>query len=505
MVLLTGGVIVWRTGLLGFGGGGQASATGPTGRPPGPFDSERPTESPTPSPSPSPTIEGGGPINPDFPNLTTFRGNATRTYYGEGPFPKNPTVRWTYPSSGGLCSVSDGGSGPKTWCGTGWTGQPNVIEKPNGSVEIRIGAYDAHYHFLAGRSGEPVRPDLVTGDLAKGSATSDPDGYPLYYAGSRDNQLRVVALDRPEPTELWSIDANTSVPDPTWNDDWDGAPLIIGDYLLEGGENSWFYVIKLNRGYDGAGKVTVDPTVVLTVPGYDDQLIQDLGDTDISIESSVAFFDGVAYFSNSGGLVQGWDLHDILRGGTEATRVFRYWVGDDVDATIAIDQQGYLYVARHKEHNVTSRVNPFAGSLGNLVKLDPRKRQKPVVWSAWIGSSSGGGDILGTPALYEGYVYIGSVDGELTAVNMKNGRKAWSETLPGPLNASPVVIDDRLLMGDCLGGLHLYDVSDPTASPRKLWTLQLEGCVESTPAVWKGWIWVGTRAGPIYGIADPGA
>ena len=32
-----------------------------------------------------------------------------------------------------------------------------------------------------------MRPDLVTGDLAKGSATSDPDGYPLYYAGSRDN------------------------------------------------------------------------------------------------------------------------------------------------------------------------------------------------------------------------------------------------------------------------------------------------------------------------------
>ena len=43
----------------------------------------------------------------------------------------------------------------------------------------------------------------MTGDLAKGSATSDPDGYPLYYAGSRDNYLRVVALDRPTPTVLW--------------------------------------------------------------------------------------------------------------------------------------------------------------------------------------------------------------------------------------------------------------------------------------------------------------
>ena len=54
------------------------------------------------------------------------------------------------------------------------------------------------------RHGSPVMPDLVTGDLAKGSATSDPDGYPLYYAGSRDNHFRVVAMDRAEPTVLWT-------------------------------------------------------------------------------------------------------------------------------------------------------------------------------------------------------------------------------------------------------------------------------------------------------------
>ena len=48
-----------------------------------------------------------------------------------------------------------------------------------------------------------------------------------------------------------------------WNNDWDGAPLVVGDYLLEGGENSWFYVIRLNRGYDRTGKVRVRPKIVL--------------------------------------------------------------------------------------------------------------------------------------------------------------------------------------------------------------------------------------------------
>ena len=95
---------------------------------------------------------------------------------------------------------------------------------------------------------------MQTRDLAKGSATSDPDGFPLYYAGSRDNHLRVVALDRSEPQVLWQLErrhlaclvhsATTTGTAP---------PLVVDDYLLEGGENGWFYVIRLNRGYDGKG------------------------------------------------------------------------------------------------------------------------------------------------------------------------------------------------------------------------------------------------------------
>jgi hypothetical protein len=252
VLVLIAGVGVWRSGV--FGGGGSPDAAGRTLFP---VDPAGPPASPTPTASPT-----AGPINTDFAGLTTWRGNASRSYYGEGPVPSGPVVRWRYPSSGGLCGQSDG----ETWCGTGWTGQPNVIEGEDGSIEVRIGAYDHDYHFLDGLTGEPVRSPLETGDLAKGSATSDPDGYPLYYAGSRDNEFRIAALDRGQsPEVLWSINSESSVSNPVWNDDWDGAALVIGDYLLEGSENSWFYVIKLNRGYDDAGKVTVDPHVVAAV------------------------------------------------------------------------------------------------------------------------------------------------------------------------------------------------------------------------------------------------
>ena len=186
---------------------------------------------------------------------------------------------------------------------------------------------------------------------------------------------------------LWSFDSRTQ-PGMMWNDDWDGAPLQVGDYLLEGGENSWFYVIRLHRRYDSAGRVQVNPQIVMRVPGWDQQELTDLGDQDVSIENSVAFRNGVVYFANSGGLVQGWDISDVLNGGTHYERVFRFWNGDETDSSIVIDPQGYLYAARHRTENVASRPIARDEQVGDLMKLDPRKPNDPLVWSVQLGGLS---------------------------------------------------------------------------------------------------------------------
>jgi outer membrane protein assembly factor BamB len=439
-----------------------------------------------------------GPINPEVPGLTTFRGSLTRSYYGEGPVPRRPRVLWRYPKSGGMCAPSTDESGTQTWCGVGWTGQPNVIPHEDGLLELRFGAYDTNYHFLNARTGRQLREDLDTGDLAKGSATSDPDGYPLYYAGSRDDRFRVVALDRPRPTVLWSLDANTSVPEPVWNNDWDGAALVVGDYLVEGGENSWLYVVRLNRGWTRNGKVRVRPRVVLTVPGWDDRLESDAPGRHYSIESSVAFDDEVVYFANSAGLVQGWDISRVLRGGRKARRVFRFWTGDDTDASIVVDEDGYLYVASELE-----TWGARALEVGQLIKLDPRRRRRPLVWSVPIRETDGeSGGSWSTPALDREMVYVATNAGGLLGVDRRSGKVRWRIGLPGPTWSSPVVVDDVLLQGDCDGVLHAYDVSDAPRRPRELWRVALGGCIEATPAVLKGQIFVGTRAGAMYAIGD---
>jgi outer membrane protein assembly factor BamB len=378
-----------------------------------------------------------------------------------------------------------------------------VIVGEDGAIEVRINAYDGAYHFLDGMTGEPVRPKLQTGDLAKGSATSDPDGYPLYYAGSRDNFLRVIALDRPEPTVLWEVSSLSSVPNPVWNSDWDGAPLVIGDYLLEGGENSWFYVIRLNRDYDRDGLVTVDPEIVFTAPGFDDELFAALPDGDVSIENSVAFSDGVAYFANSGGLVQGWDVSRLLDGGKKAHRVFRFWAGDDTDASIVIDDEGFLYVATELQ-----RFNARDEEVGQLMKLDPSEPQDPIVWSFAVPERGGDGlgGIWSTPALYGDMLYVATNYGDLLGIDRMTGRERWRIHLVGPTWSSPVPVNDVLLEGDCGGTLHAYDLSgNPRREPPELWALQIGGCIESTPSVWHGMIWVGTRGGGVYGIGRESA
>jgi hypothetical protein len=431
------------------------------------------------------------------PGLTTFRGNLTRSYHGEGPVPRRPKVLWRYPRTGALCSRSADESGSHTWCGVGWTGQPNVIPRKR-VLELRFGAYDAHYHFLNALTGRPLRPHLVTGDLAKGSATSDPDGYPLYYAGSRDNLFRIVALDRGRPTVLWSMDANTSVPYIVWNNDWDGAALVVGDYLLEGGENSWFYVVRLNRGWTPKGRVRVRPEIVLTVPGWDSALTRDAPDRHFSIENSVAFDKGVAYFSNSAGLVQGWDISRILRGGRGARRVFRFWTGDDTDASIVIDEKGFLYVASELE-----KFNARSRQVGQLIKLNPFRRKRPRVWGVQLTqTNAGAGGSWSTPALDRELVYVATNAGGVVAVDRRTGKVRWKLKLPGPTWGSPVVVDNVLLEGDCAGYLNAYDVANQLRKPRRLWRLKLGGCIESTPAVWQGRIYIGTRGGAMYAIGE---
>ena len=427
------------------------------------------------------------------PGFLMFRGNPTRTFYGTGPIADSPEQIWRYPSDP-MCSQSTNLGETTTWCGMGWTGQPAVWERPDGVTELIFGAYDSAVHFVDAETGQDLRPKFQTGDLIKGSVTVDPDGFPLLYFGSRDNKLRILALDRDTPEQLWSLDAYAV--DGIWNDDWDANPLIVDDVMYEGGENGWFFAYKLNRGYDASGQVTVDPQLLFSTRGWTSDQLSNLADQNVSIENSTVAFEDRVYFANSGGRIVGLDVSNILQG--EAPVVFDYWAGGDIDATLVVDEEGFLYASIEWEPSQMGPIEEARNSeVGQLVKLDPYTDGDPRVWGLDLSGGSGAdAGLWATPALHDGYLYTNTHLGSLIVVDAGTGELVFQDSTVGWHSwSSPAVVDDTLVVATCNGDLRGYSLANP-ASPQRTWSIQVgESCLEATPAIWEGTMYLGSRDG----------
>ena len=424
--------------------------------------------------------------------LTMFRGNPTRTYYGSGPLSASPAELWRYPGSP-MCSESVNLGETAVWCGMGWTGQPAVWEREDGITELIFGAYDRSIHFVDAETGAELRPSYPTGDIIKGSVTIDPDGYPLLYTGSRDNKLRILALDQDEAVELWSVDAHAV--DWIWNDDWDANPLIIDDMMYEGGENGWFFAYELNRGYDANGNVTVSPEIQFSMRTWTDEQLSNIADENVSVENSTVAFEDRVYFANSGGRIIGLDVSDVRNG--NAPIVFDYWAGGDIDASLVVDEEGFVYASIEYE---PSQMGPTETArqdeVGQLVKLDPYTDGDPRVWGVDLrvqGSDSG---LWATPALYREHLYTNTHQGSLIVVDTHTGVVVWEDATVGWHSwSSPSVVDQTLVVATCVGEVRGYSLENP-AAPQRTWTVTPgESCLEATPAIWNGTIYLGSRDG----------
>ncbi len=494
--------------------------------------------------------------------VLTFRGNPTRNFYGVGPIPSNPKILWRYPISNikkqaqpeptqsepesppapkKLCGTSIDLEVESLWCGTGWTGQPAILDR--GIIKWLIfGAYDYNVHFVNADTGKILAAPFPTGDIIKTSVTLDPEGYGLIYFGSRDNYLRVIAIDHilhatslydPANTsaqEIWKLRADyptltdQELPRTYWNDDWDSSPLLVDDFLLAGGENSIFHVIKLNRGFGADNFAELDVGEIYFLPSYTDELFADLErengglrDENVSIESSPVLVGKVVYFANSGGLIQGWNLEPLERN-QAPVKVFSFWAGDDVDSTIVADDEGMLYVGVERD-----RLTERGDEVGQIIKLNPLLQEDPLVWSITdrgftpnIPNTSG---VWSTVAIAGEVVYATTDSGRLLAIDRNDGQILWQKQFRDQIWSSPVVVDETLIVAvpsETAGiyELRAYDVASfsnpnneelgtgPRSFPKFLWKVSLEGVVESTPVVWKGKIYVGNRNGHMLAIGD---
>lgn len=451
------------------------------------------------APKPEPKPTGPQPINTDFVGVTNFRGNATRTYYGEGPIPTGKVVvKWR---------TSIGSSG--RWNGVGWTGQPLIVEwpeatraamnflKPNGPErELIVGALDGQVHFYDADTGKPSRKTLPTPGRypIKGTVTVDPRGYPLLYVGCGVNTggkpgFRIFSLL--DFKELLYLPAN----DPKAPRKWPGSDsnvLVLDDVMYLPAENGLLYRVKLNSNWDGR-RISIKPEITKTViskPGS---------------ENSMAVWEDRGYFADNAG-----SLFSInLAGAPKITKLAE--LGDDTDSTLVFDNDGHMYVGIEKD----KRTGPRAK--GIIYKLD---RQGKTIWK-WefeAGSITNvkppnnpiNGGILSTGALDEDQktIYYTTSHhprigrGFLVALDTATGKLKWKKQLAGFSWSSPIVRDGVVAAFDSTGSGYILDAE---TGDTKLDTerINVGANVEASPIVWKGRLYVGMRGGAMICLGNP--
>jgi outer membrane protein assembly factor BamB/HEAT repeat protein len=110
--------------------------------------------------------------------------------------------------------------------------------------------------------------------------------------------------------------------------------------------------------------------------------------------------------------------------------------------------------------------------------------------------------IEGTPAVSGGRVFIGSGDGNLYSVNAQNGSRKWLAHLRAPTRSSCAVSKGRVYIGNRSGTLFCFTAEDG----EEHWRFAADAEISATPAVASGVVVVGSWDNSIYGInADSGS
>jgi len=99
------------------------------------------------------------------------------------------------------------------------------------------------------------------------------------------------------------------------------------------------------------------------------------------------------------------------------------------------------------------------------------------------------------PLVTANAIYVGDDSGVVSALNPTNGEILWSAKLDDPIAATPVVVDDFLLVGTEFGALHALQIADGSSR----WVFWTGGKVAGGPRVWST---EGKRALLVFGSYD---
>ena len=105
-------------------------------------------------------------------------------------------------------------------------------------------------------------------------------------------------------------------------------------------------------------------------------------------------------------------------------------------------------------------------------------------------------EIRGTPAIFQGSLYIGSYDNNLYALNASDGKFQWKYPTDGGVVSRPVVLEGNIYFGSEDKRLHVVSAR----SGKVVWTYYTDGPVRSSPRIAEGHIFVGSDDAHLHAI-----
>ena len=394
----------------------------------------------------------------DLPGIITFRGNNFRSQAAYGiPDVKEAKLKiiWSIPT--GNIDI---------WTGVGWTGQPLIVQWPekikqimninddkkakNELKEVIYATLDGNIYFLDLDDGKETRDPINVGFPHKGTASLDPRGYPLLYAGQGIDKInderfeigfRIFSLI--DQSLLYFLDGKDPKAERTWYA-FDSSAIVdaLNDTVYEPGENGVFYKMDLNTNFDiENASISIDPIIsrYRYYPSKNDRQ---------GIENSLVTYENYGFFADNSGFIQCLDLNTLKP----------VWANDlkeDTDASIVAEEKNgdiFLYVGSEID---------FQGDSGKayLRKIDGKTGE--FIWQNeyLCGSTTGvNGGILATPVLGTGdlsdylFVNIAKIDQTnrslLVALDKNTGEEIWRYTHNNYSWSSPLLVrssDDRIL------------------------------------------------------------
>ncbi|NIM14272.1 MAG: PQQ-binding-like beta-propeller repeat protein [Candidatus Aminicenantes bacterium] len=89
---------------------------------------------------------------------------------------------------------------------------------------------------------------------------------------------------------------------------------------------------------------------------------------------------------------------------------------------------------------------------GSFLEKSPLGRRRQLLWTYKTGS-----EIISSPVIGFGRVYIGSTDGKVYAINLKDGSKVWEFDTEDDIEASPLLVDTFIYIGNLSGEFFAMD------------------------------------------------